>query len=209
MTQLADAPTATTAKPWKAKDTIEDNPVRLSPDAVRALAPHLDEHVSSLFILFHQYQKHHWLVEGPQFRDLHHFLESAYTAVQKHADAIAERMTAIGAVPTSAPDAQAELAYIKHEPEGIYRIRDMLSADRDLEGHIAERFRETIKLATAHGDYATETMLKGILVDVEDRAHELDHFLGYDTLSLWDNHKQERGIAEAAATGAAQAVAAE
>lgn len=207
MTQLTDAPTATTAKPWKGKDTLEGNPMRLPQEAAEALAPHLDEHVSSLFVLFHQYQKHHWLVEGPQFRDLHHFLEAAYTAVQKHADTIAERMTAIGAVPTSAPDAQANLAYIKHEPEGIYRIRDMLSADRELEGHVAERFRETIKLATSKGDFATETMLKGILVDVEDRAHELDHFLGHDTLSLWSDGDPDRGIADAAITGAAQAAA--
>lgn len=207
MTQLTDAPTAMTAKPWKSKNTIEDNAVHLPREAAEALAPHLDEHVSSLFVLFHQYQKHHWLVEGPQFRDLHHFLEAAYTAVQKHADAIAERMTAIGAVPTSAPNAQAELAYIKHEPEGVYRIRDMLSADRELEGHVAERFRATIKLATTNGDFATETILKGILVKIEERAHELDHFLGRDTLSLWGSGEPDTGIADAAMTGAAQAAA--
>jgi len=198
--------TMTTAGPWKPKDLIEDNPLRLPRETAAELAPKLDEHVSALFILFHQYQKHHWLVEGPQFRDLHHFLENAYTTVQTHADTIAERMTAIGAIPTSAPAAQAELAYIEHEPEGIYRIRDMLSLDRELEGVVAERMRETISLATSHKDFATETMLKGILLEVEDRAHELDHFLGHDTLSMWSSEEDQgdQGIAQAARTGAVE-----
>jgi len=43
----------------------------------------LDKHLATLFVLFHQCQKHHWLVEGPQFRDIHHFLEEGYTEIHK------------------------------------------------------------------------------------------------------------------------------
>lgn len=173
-----------TTQPWKPIDTIEPNPVGLPRDAVEKIAPLLDEHVSSFFVLFHQYQKHHWFVEGPQFRDIHHHLEASYNAIHETVDAIAERMTAIGAIPTSSPMEQAKKSYIEHEPEGIFRIRDMLERDRAAEGRIAEQLRETIRLCTSLGDFATETLLKKTLLEVEDRAHHLDHFLGEDSLGL-------------------------
>lgn len=170
--------------PWRSVDEIEDNPVGLPESAAKALIPELNAHLSSMFVLFHQYQKHHWLVEGPQFRDIHHFLEDGYTQIHKQVDAVAERITAIGGVPVSAPDAQVEAAYIEHEPEGIFRIRDMLARDRMHERTIAVNLRKTIRLCTEHGDFATETLLKGMLLDIEDRAHHLDHFLGEDSLGL-------------------------
>lgn len=173
-----------TATPWRSHDEIEQNPINLPMQAAKKLVPQLDEHLASFFVLFHQYQKHHWLVEGPQFRDIHLFLEENYNEVHKQLDAIAERITAIGGVPTSSPSQQAKKSYIEHEPEGIFRIRDMLERDRTAEGAIAERLRSTIKICTEHGDFGTETLLKGILLKVEDRAHHLDHFLGDDSLGM-------------------------
>lgn len=170
--------------PWRPADEVEENPINLPRDAAAQVVPELNAHLSSLFVLFHQYQKHHWLVEGPQFRDLHHFLEEGYNELHKQLDEIAERITAIGGVPTSSPVAQAKCAYIEHEPEGIFRIRDMLERDRLAEGTLAERFRSTIKLCTSLEDFGTETMLKGMLLRIEDRAHHIDHFLGEDSLGL-------------------------
>lgn len=171
-------------KPWRSQDEIEDNPIKLPREAAKRIIPQLDEHLASFFVLFHQYQKHHWLVEGPQFRDTHLFLEAHYNEVHEQLDAIAERITAIGGVPTSSPAQQARKSYIEHEPEGIFRIRDMLERDRSAEGVIAERLRSTIKVCTDEGDFGTETLLKGILLKVEDRAHHLDHFLGHDSLGM-------------------------
>lgn len=169
---------------WKPKNELEGNPIGIDDEIVARIAPRLDEHLASLFTLFHQYQKHHWLVEGPQFRDIHVYLEESYNAVHAQADAVAERMTALGAVPTSGPVAQSELSYVEHEPEGVFRLRDMLGRDRDAEGEIARRLRDTIPLCTKLGDYGTETMLKQLLLQVEDRAHHLDHYLGDDSLGL-------------------------
>jgi starvation-inducible DNA-binding protein len=170
--------------PWRPRTEIETNPIRIPRSAVERIAPHLDEHLASFFVLFHQYQKHHWLVEGPQFRDLHHFLEESYTEVHKDLDAIAERITALGAVPTCSPSEQARIAYIDHEPEGIFRAHDMLTRDRHCEGLISEQLRITVSLCAKEGDFGTETLLKHVLTRAEDRAHHLDHFLGEDSLSL-------------------------
>ncbi|MHC5007488.1 MAG: DNA starvation/stationary phase protection protein DpsA [Planctomycetota bacterium] len=174
----------TAMRPWKAQDLLEDNPIRIEKADAKAVASQLDEHLSSLFILFHQYQKHHWLVEGPQFRDIHVLLQESYTEIHEDADQVAERMTALGAVPTSSPTRQAELSYVEHEPEGVFRIRDMLERDREAEGNLAERLRTTIKLCFELGDYGSETLLRNVLLRAEDRAHHLDHLLGGDSLDL-------------------------
>ena len=60
----------------------------------------------------------------------------------------------------------------------------MLARDREYEGLVAGNLRKTIKLCTANEDFGTETLLKGILLKVEDRAHHLDHFLGEDSLGM-------------------------
>lgn len=170
--------------PWKTKETIEDNPIGLPKDVTSMLIPELDRHQASLFLLFHQYQKHHWLVEGPQFRDIHHFLQEAYEAVHKQVDLIAERITALGGIPTSHPAELVRVGYVEHEPEGTFRLRAMLKGDRSHEGDIAKKLRATIRLANEAGDAGTEHLLKEILLEVEDRAHHLDHFLGGDSLEL-------------------------
>jgi starvation-inducible DNA-binding protein len=172
-----------TGQPFRAYGTIEDNPIGLPRELVAKLIPELDKHVASLFVLFHQYQKHHWLVEGPQFMDLHKFLQKNYEEVHESVDQIAERITALGGIPTSNPVEQAKIAYVQHEPEGTFRIRDMLERDRAHEGEIAQKMRATVKLA-GYDDPGTEQMMKRILFKVEDRAHHLDHFLGSDTLEM-------------------------
>ncbi len=169
---------------WKPRTELEANPIGLDKEVVSSIVGQLDEHVASLFTLFHQYQKHHWLVEGPQFHDIHVFLEQSYNEVHQQVDAIAERLTALGAIPTSAPAQQAELSYIEHEPEGVFRLRNMLERDREAEGTIARKLRTTISQCTKLGDFGTETLLKQVLLKVEERAHHLDHYLGEDSLGL-------------------------
>lgn len=170
--------------PWRPQQMIEDNPVGLSEEATEELIPKLDEIQCTLWTMYHQYHKHHWLVEGPQFRDLHHFLEENYDEVHKYLDRVAERVTALGGIPTCSPKAQAELSHVDHEPEGTYRLRSMLEHDLAAEQTLAKQLREAINLAISHGDHGTKRELQKVLTKSEDRAHHLDHFLGEDTLEL-------------------------
>lgn len=171
-------------KPWKEPGTLEGNPIGLERSATSKVIKELDAHLGSLMILYHQYLKHHWLVEGPQFRDLHLFLKEHYEEAEQQADKVAERITALGGIPTCDPVAQSKLAYVTHEPEGAFRIRPSLELDRAHEGDVAKRLRTSIRLAQKVGDFGTEHLLKEILLDVEDRAHHLDHFLGQDSLEI-------------------------
>ncbi len=170
--------------PWRPQSMIEDNAVGLPKDAAAALLPVLDELQASFWILYHQYHKHHWLVEGPQFVQLHRYLEENYNEVHTHLDDLAERMTALGGIPTSDPVNQAKISIVTHEPEGTYRIRPSLAHDRAMERQIANRLRRGIGQAMELGDYGTKNLLESILTMTEERAHHLDHFLGEDTLEI-------------------------
>lgn len=166
------------------KSEYEGNPVGLSDNTAKVMARELDRHLSSFITLFNQYHKHHWMVEGPQFRDLHLFFEDHYTQLHEQYDAIAERLTVMGYCPTCHPKKQLELSYIDHEEEGVFRIREMLAKDMDDEKTIAVELRKTIKLAMQHEDFATKALLEGILIKTEDRCHHIEHFLGEDGLSI-------------------------
>ncbi|GAA4442192.1 DNA starvation/stationary phase protection protein DpsA [Pontibacter saemangeumensis] len=166
------------------KSEYEGNPVGLTKDTATKMAAELDRHLSSFIILYNQYHKHHWLVEGPQFRDLHLFFEDHYTQLHEQYDAIAERLTVMGVVPSCHPARQIELAYIAHEEEGEFRIREMLQKDMEDEKTIAVELRKSIKLAFEHDDFGTKSLLEGILFKTEDRCHHIEHFLGEDGLSI-------------------------
>jgi DNA-binding ferritin-like protein len=171
-------------KAWKEARSLDGNPIGLERTATTKMIKELDAHLASLMVMYHQYLKHHWLVEGPQFRDLHLFLKEHYEEVEAAADLVAERITALGGIPTCDPVEQAKIAYVTHEPEGTFRIRPSLELDRAHEGEVAQRFRTSIKLGQKLGDFGTEHLLKEILIKVEDRAHHLDHFLGQDSLEI-------------------------
>ncbi len=168
----------------------EGNPVGLSKETAVKIAEELDRHLASLFILYQQYHKHHWLVEGPQFRDLHLFLEENYTQLHEAYDRVAERLTVMGIAPTCHPVNIVELAYIEHEEEGVFHIREMLGRDMEAEKTIAIELRKGIQLALDLGDFATKKLLEEVLYQTEDRAHHIEHFLGEDSLAIGFLHEQ-------------------
>ncbi|KAF0094935.1 MAG: starvation induced DNA binding protein [Puniceicoccaceae bacterium 5H] len=171
-----------------APDKLEENPIALPKKTASALATRLDVLVSSLFVQFHLVQKHHWLVEGPQWHDLHLYLEESYKQIHEDLDAIAERLTVLGGIPTSGPAAQQEKAVTQVEAEGYFRIRDGLELELTNEQALIRYTRETIEEADKMGDYGTNHLLKGMLFKMEDRAHHLDHYISND--SLEDGRKQ-------------------
>lgn len=169
-------------KPERKAGSFEKNPIGLAEKVAKEIGTQLDRHQASLFVLFHQYQKHHWLVEGPQWRDLHLYLEQAYNQIHADLDALAERMTVLGGLPSSGPAALLKAAYIEHEPEGKYSIRTSLENSMAAEKLIAQALRASISEANKAGDFGSEHLLKTTLAHTEDRAHHLEHYLADDEL---------------------------
>ena len=164
--------------------TVEENSLRLEKDKAEQIVDALNTELANAYVLYHQLKKHHWVVEGAEFRDLHLFTEEAYEHAEEGADLIAERAQAIGGVPVSGPTNLEQRATVEFEGEDVYDVRTMLENDLEIYGEIIESMRDSIELARNLGDHATAQLLSEILVEVEDDAHHFEHYLEDDTLVL-------------------------
>ena len=165
--------------------TIEDeNPVRLDSDKAEQIVDALNTELATEYVIYHQLKKHHWDVEGAEFLDLHLFLEEAYERVEENADAIAERITALGGVPVSSPSSQREASIVSFEGEDVYDVRTSLHNDMEMLGDMIESVRDHIELAENLGDYTTGEIYREALEDLEEHAHHFEHYLEDDTLVL-------------------------
>ncbi|WP_255166970.1 DNA starvation/stationary phase protection protein DpsA [Natrononativus amylolyticus] len=165
-------------------DTVEENRLRIEREKAEQIVDALNSELSNSYVLYHQLKKHHWVVEGAEFRDLHIFFEEAYEHVEEGADIIAERAQALGGVPVSGPSNLEDRATVEFEGEDVYDIRTMMDNDLEMYGDIIESMRGSIELADNLGDYATAEILREILVTVEEDAHHFEHYLEDETLVL-------------------------
>jgi len=162
--------------------TVEDNELRLDAEKATQVIDALNTALAATYVLYHQLKKHHWNVEGAEFRDLHLFLGDAAGRAEEAADELAERAQALGGTPVAGGKALEEHAPVAPEGEDVYDIRTSLANDLELYGDIIESLRDHIELATNLGDHATAETLRGILVEVEEDAHHIEHYLEGDTL---------------------------
>lgn len=165
-------------------DHVEENELRLDREKAEQVVDALNTELANAYVLYHQLKKHHWVVEGAEFLDLHVFLEEAYEHAEEGADVMAERAQAIGGVPVSGPTNLEERATVEFEGEDVYDVRTMFENDLEMYGDIIESMRDSIELAENFGDYATAEILREILVEVEDDGHHFEHYLEDDTLVL-------------------------
>lgn len=164
--------------------TVGENPVRLDEEKVEQIVDALNTDLADAYVLYHQLHKHHWNVEGAEHLGIHVFLQEAYEDVEEAADDVAERIQALGGVPHASMTALSEAATVEPEDEDVYDIRTSFEHDLGMYGDIIESYREHIELVEGLGDYATGQMLRVQLVDIEEHAHVIDHYLEDDTLVL-------------------------
>lgn len=162
--------------------TVEENPLRLPIEKAEQIVDALNTDLAATYVLYHQLRKHHWNVEGAEQRDLHVFLGDAAEAAEAAADELAERVQALGGVPIAGPGALEEASPVGFEGEPVYDIRTSLEHDLEMYGDIIETIRGHLDLAESLGDFGTAEMLRDELLDLEEYAHNIDHYLHDDTL---------------------------
>jgi starvation-inducible DNA-binding protein len=167
----------------QAKDIVRDNPIGLAHDAASQMVQALNQDLASMWTLYHQYHKHHWIVEGAQFLELHLLLEEHYNELHAQLDEVAERIVTLGGIPVTGPSAMEELSYIQHEQEGMFDLREMIENDLEAERKLALNLREHISLANEVVDYGTESLLKTILQAGEKRASFIEKHLLQESLT--------------------------
>jgi len=164
--------------------TVEENDLRLDVEKAEQIIDALNQDLADTYVLYHQVKKHHWNVEGAEFRDIHLFLGEAAEHLEEAADELAERAQALGGTPISGPAAQEEHASVEYEGQDIYDIRTSLEHDLETYGDVIESARDHIELAENLGDHATAQILRENLVQVEEDAHHIEHYLAGDTLVM-------------------------
>jgi len=136
-------------------------PIALSHEARTESSQLLNHILADSIILYNLYKKHHWLVRGPTFFQLHLLLDKHADEQLKLIDLLAERVQTLGGVAIADPRHVAEVTTIPRPPNGVEEVPAMLS--RLLEAHqiIIEKVREAIKKTAQNGDDGTNDLLMG------------------------------------------------
>jgi len=110
---------------------IYNNPVLLD-HSVTAPVCGTNVALASFQGLYLQYQKHHFVVEGAEFYQLHQFFSESYEQVQEHIHEIGE-LDGLGGVPAASFSKLAELCCFEQEQDGVYNCRQMVEHDKAAE----------------------------------------------------------------------------
>ena len=144
-------------------------PIALSYEARLESCQLLNQVLADTLILASLYKKHHWLMRGHTFYQLHLLLDKHYDEQTELVDLLAERVQTLGGVAVADPRHVAEITTIPRPPNGAEEVPAMLS--RLLEAHeiVITKIRDAITKTTANRDDGTNDMLMGDVL----RRHEL------------------------------------
>ncbi len=163
---------------------VDDNPILLEKTVTEPVCEGLNIALASFQALYLQYQKHHFVVEGAEFYQLHQFFNESYDEVQGHVHDLGERLDGLGGVPAASFSKLAELCCFAPEADGIYDSRQMVENDLVGEQALIQVLRRQATQAESLGDRAARHLYEKILLETEERAYHLAHFLAHDSLTL-------------------------
>ena len=113
--------------------TVRQFPLGLSHDVRLYSCQRLNQILADSQILYALYKKHHWLMRGATFYQLHLLLDKHAEEQAKLIDEIAERVQTLGGIAVGDPRHVAEITRIPRAPDGCEEVPAMLS--RLLEAH--------------------------------------------------------------------------
>ncbi|NJK74733.1 MAG: DNA starvation/stationary phase protection protein [Oscillatoriales cyanobacterium RU_3_3] len=163
---------------------VQTNPVELGQEVTVPVCEGLNMALATFQALYLQYQKHHFVVEGAEFYPLHEFFAESYGQVQGYVHQIGERLNGLGGVPVATFGKLAELCCFSPEADGVFTARQMVENNLEAEQAAIALLRRQASQAESIGDRATRYLYEQILLQTEDRAFHLTHFLADDTLVL-------------------------
>ncbi len=112
-------------------------------------------------ILYGLYKKHHWLVSGPTFYQLHLLFDKHAEEQGELIDLIAERVQSLGGIAVGDPRHAAELTTIDRPPNGAEDVPAMIHRLLDAHEAIIEKVRDAIDRTEKSGDWGSNDLLMG------------------------------------------------
>jgi starvation-inducible DNA-binding protein len=113
--------------------TLRQFPLGLAHNARMLSCERLNQILSDSQILYSLYKKHHWLMRGPTFYQLHLLFDKHAGEQLTLIDQIAERIQTLGGIAVADPRHVAEITRVARPPNGCEEVPAMLS--RLLEAH--------------------------------------------------------------------------
>jgi starvation-inducible DNA-binding protein len=138
---------------------LRDMPITLPPKTRSESCALVNQILADTIILYNLYKKHHWLMRGHTFYQLHLLLDKHASEQIELIDALGERVQTLGGVAIADPRHVAEVTKIKRPPNGVEEVPVMLS--RLLEAHelIIGELRVAIDKTSANQDSGTNDLL--------------------------------------------------
>ncbi|MGZ8514689.1 MAG: Dps family protein [Candidatus Limnocylindrales bacterium] len=149
--------------------TLRELPIALPAKARASSCRLLNEILADSMVLYAMYKKHHWLVAGPTFYQLHLLFDKHAEEQLELVDLLAERVQSRGGIAVGDPRQAAELTSIERPPDGAEEVSVML--DRTLRAHeaIIAKVRAAIKTTEQSEDWGSNDLLMSDVL----RRHEL------------------------------------
>ncbi|WP_103958088.1 Dps family protein [Nonomuraea solani] len=139
--------------------TVRTWPLGLSDEARNYSCGRLNQILADTQILYALYKKHHWLMRGPTFYQLHLLLDKHADEQLKLVDELAERVQTLGGIAVGDPRHVAEITSVPRPPNGAEEVPAMLS--RLIEAHetVLIGAHEAAARADELGDDGTNDLL--------------------------------------------------
>ncbi|HEY4190394.1 MAG TPA: DNA starvation/stationary phase protection protein [Candidatus Limnocylindrales bacterium] len=144
-------------------------PIALSKDARSESCRLLNIILSDSMVLYALYKKHHWLVAGPTFYQLHLLFDKHAEEQTEIIDLLAERIQSLGGIAVGDPRQAAELTTIERPPDGAEDVGAMIHRTLDAHETIIEKVRDAIEATEKNADWGSNDILMSDVL----RRHEL------------------------------------
>jgi starvation-inducible DNA-binding protein len=167
LTKPAEAVPPLSSQPWlhqysneiQVFGTVRQFPIALSYETRMYSCQRLNQILADSQILYALYKKHHWLMRGATFYQLHLLLDKHADEQLELVDKIAERVQTLGGIAVGDPRHVAEITKVPRPPNGCEEVPAMLS--RLLEAHemILSDTHDAATRVAALGDDGTNDLL--------------------------------------------------
>lgn len=147
---------------------IRNMPIALSIETRRENVALINRITADSMVLHSLYKKHHWLMRGPMFYQLHLLFDKHAGEQEDIIDRLAERVQSLGGVAVADPRHVAELTAILRPPNGVESVAAMLSRLLATHEAMIAVIRTAIEQTATNLDWSSNDLLVGDVL----RIHE-------------------------------------
>ena len=162
---------------------VYPNPIGFEKKDAEKIVQEFNEHLAITYVLYFQVKKHHWLVRGPQWHDIHLLLDEVAAELLLQADFFAERITYFGGIPISSMSEFEKNSPVKPEVDGLMDLKEMLANDIIGTVESLKRLRRTHEVTDSINDYFDTSQIEVYIGQREKFCHEIHFYIQPDVLA--------------------------